>query len=128
MHVRRTYLGISLVMILLAAGGIYSITIGVMTMVEYLPTEFAGAMSRSYLFNIALGLFTFLLVYGLAKRKGWALLASIAFMCFGIVSAIIDMLYTRAFEMPSTIGIAGLVLFSAAIYYLTRPYVRQMFQ
>lgn len=128
MHLRRTYLGINLVMLLLAVGGIYSITIGVMTMLEYLPTEFAGAMARNYLFNIALGLFTFLLIYGLAKRRSWALLATIAFMCFGIVSAIIDIIYTRAFEIPSTIGIAGLILFSAALYYLTRPHVRKVFQ
>lgn len=101
--------------------------VAVLTFLEYLPTEFAGIASVGSSFNLALGLFTFVLVYGLAKRKGWALFLSIAFMSFGIIASIMNIIYTRAFEIPSTFGIAGVVLFSAAIYYLTRPHVRAVF-
>jgi hypothetical protein len=97
-------------------------------MLEYLPTEFAVIASIGSSFTLGIGLFIFVLVYGLAKRKGWALLLSIAFMSFGIISSIMNIIYTRAFEIPSTLGIAGVILFSAAIYYLTRPHVRAVFQ
>jgi len=48
-------------------------------------------------------------------------------MSFGVIASIMNIIYTRAFEIPSTFGIAGVILFSAAIYYLTRPDVRVMF-
>jgi len=115
-------------MVLLVLGGIYNTAIGILTIFEYLPTEFAGIASVGSSFNLGIGLFIFVLVYGLAKRKGWALLLSIAFMAFGIIASIMNILYTRAFEIPSTFGIAGLILFSAAIYYLTRPHVRAVFR
>ncbi len=128
MHIKRPQLGINLIIVLLVLGGIYNIVISILTMLEYLPTEFAGIASVGSSFNLALGLFTFLLVYGLVKRKEWALFLSIAFMCFGIIASILNILYTRAFEIPSTFGVAGLVLFSVAIYYLTRSHVRAVFQ
>ncbi len=128
MHTLRANLGINLIILLLALGGIYNTVIGILTIFEYLPTEFAGIASVGSSFTLGIGLFTFVLVYGLVKREGWALLLSIAFMSFGIIASIMNILYTRAFEIPSTFGIAGLILFSAAIYYLTRPHVRAVFQ
>ena len=127
MQIKRPQLGINLIIVLLVLGGIYNIVISILTMLEYLPTEFAGIASVGSSFNLALGLFTFLLVYGLVKRKEWALFLSIAFMCFGIIASILNILYTRAFEIPSTFGVAGLVLFSVAIYYLARSHVRAVF-
>lgn len=127
MHVRRAQLGITMIIGLLAAGGIYNIVIAVLTMLEYLPTEFAGIASIGSSFTLGIGLFIFVLVYGMIKRKGWALFLSIAFMCFGIVASILNIFYTTAFQLPSTFGILGVILFSAAIYYLTRPHVRAAF-
>lgn len=128
MRIARTSLGINLIMILLALGGIYNIAIGALTMFEYLPTEFAGTILVSSSFTLGLGIFIFVLVYGLAKRKGWALLLTIVFMAFGIIVSIINIIYTTAFELPSTFGILGVILFSLAIYYLTKPHVRAAFQ
>ena len=99
---------------------------GILTILEYLPTEFAIASIGSS-FTLSIGLFIFVLVYGLAKRKGWTLLLVIAFMSFGVIASIMNIIYTRAFEIPSTFGIAGVILFSAAICYLTRLDVRVMF-
>lgn len=128
MRIARINLGITLIIVLLALGGVYNTAIGILTMLEYLPTEFAVIASIGSSFTLGIGLFIFVLVYGLAKRKGWALLLSIAFMSFGIISSIMNIIYTRAFEIPSTLGIAGVILFSAGIYYLTRPRVRAVFQ
>jgi hypothetical protein len=128
MRIAHVNLGITLIIVLLALGGIYNTVIGILTMLEYLPTEFAVIASIGSSFTLGIGLFIFVLVYGLAKRKGWALLLSIAFMSFGIISSIMNIIYTGAFEIPSTLGIAGVILFSAAIYYLTRPHVRAVFQ
>lgn len=128
MRLVRESLGLTLIIVLLSVGGIYNIVIGTLTMLEYLPTEFAGIASVSSTFTLGLGVFIFVLVYGLAKRKGWALLLTVAFMAFGIIASILNIIYTRAFELPSTFGIAGVILFSAGIYYLTRPRVRVLFE
>ena len=128
MQPMRVNLGINLIIILLVLGGIYNIATSILTMLEYLPTEFAGIASIGSSFSLGMGLFIFVLVYGLAKRKGWGLLLGLAFMFFGIITSIMNILYTRAFEIPSTFGIAGVILFSAAIYYLTRSSIRAVFQ
>jgi hypothetical protein len=128
MRIKRAHLGINLIVVLLGLSGIYNVTIGTLTMLEYIPTEFAAIASIGSSFTLALGLFAFVLMYGLIKRKGWALFLTIAFMSFGIIASISNIIYTRAFELPTTFGIAGVILFSAAIYYLTRPNVRAAFQ
>ena len=100
---------------------------GSLTILEYHQTEIAAIASVGASFTLGIGIFIFLVIFGMAKRKGWALFLSIAFMSFGIVTSILNIIYTRAFELPSTFGIAGVILFSAAIYYLTRPDVRVLF-
>lgn len=123
---------INLIMVLLALGGIYSIAISVLTILEYLPTPYTGVVSSGSLFHIGLGIFAFLLVYGLGKRRSWALLASIIFMAFGVVASIeavvVNIVQMRMFELTSTIGIAGIILFPLGIYYLTRQQVRREFK
>lgn len=123
----KTELGILLIMILLGLGGAYNIVTGSLTLLEYYETEIAAIASVGASFTLGIGIFIFIAIFGMAKRKGWALFLSIAFMSFGIVASVLNILYTRAFELPSTFGIAGVILFSAAIYYLTRPYVRVLF-
>ncbi|MFQ5969068.1 MAG: hypothetical protein ACE5J2_01045 [Nitrososphaerales archaeon] len=123
----KTELGIPLIMILLGLGAAYNIVIGSLTLLEYYETEIAAIASVGASFTLGIGIFIFIAIFGMAKRKSWALLLGIAFMSFGIVASILNILYNRAFELPSTFGIAGLILFSAAIYYLTRPYVRVFF-
>lgn len=123
----KTELGILLIMILLGLGGAYNIVTGSLTLLEYYETEIAAIASVGASFTLGIGISIFIAIFGMAKRKGWALFLSIAFMSFGIVTSILNIIYTRAFELPSTFGIAGVILFSAAIYYLTRPYVRVLF-
>jgi len=124
----RTELGILLIMILLGFGGIYNIVTGSLTVLEYYKTEIAGIASVGASFSLAIGIFIFAVIYGMAKRKGWALFLSIAFMSFGIIASTLNIIYTRLFELPSTFGILGLILFSVAIYYLTRQHVRAAFK
>lgn len=124
----RTQLGILLIMILLGLGGIYNIVTGSLTVLEYYKTEIADIASVGASFTIAMGIFVFVVIYGMAKRKGWALFLSIAFMSFGIVASTFNIIYTKMFELPSTFGIFGLILFSVAIYYLTRLRVREVFR
>ena len=123
----RTQLGILLIMILLGLGGIYNIVTGSLTVLEYYKTEIADIASVGASFTIAMGIFVFVVIYGMAKRKGWALFLSIAFMSFGIVASTFNIIYTKMFELPSTFGILGMILFSVAIYYLTRQHVRAVF-
>lgn len=124
----RTELGILLIMILLGLGGIYNIVTGSLTVLEYYKTEVAGIASVGAAFSLAIGIFVFVVIYGMVKRKGWALFLSIGFMSFGIIASTLNIIYTRLFELPSTFGILGLILFSVAIYYLTRPHVRAVFR
>lgn len=123
----RTDLGILLIMILLGLGGIYNIVTGSLTVIEYYETEIADIASVGASFTLAIGIFIFVVIYGMAKRKNWSLFLSIIFMCFGIVVSILNIIYTGLFELPQTFGILGVILFSAAIYYLTRPRVRAEF-
>ncbi|MGH9934010.1 MAG: hypothetical protein ACRD3Z_02715 [Nitrososphaerales archaeon] len=123
----RTSLGILLIMILLGVGGIYNIITGSLTVIEYYETDIADIASVGASFSLAIGIFVFIVIYGMAKRKSWSLLFSIVFMCFGIVASILNIIYTGFFELPQTFGIVGVILFSAAIYYLTRPRVRAEF-
>lgn len=124
----RTELGIPLIMILLGAGGIYNIAIGSLTMLEYSRTEIAGVASVGASFSISIGIFIFVIIYGMAKRKGWALFLSIAFMSFGIIGSALNIIYTSIFDLPPIFGVLGMILFSAAIYYLTRQRVRATFK
>jgi len=124
----RTQLGILLIMILLGLGGIYNVVTGSLTVLEYYKTEIAGIASVGASFTLAMGIFVFVVIYGMAKRKGWALFLSITFMSFGIVASTFNIIYTKMFELPSTFGILGLILFSVAIYYLTRLRVREVFR
>ena len=123
----RTELGILLIMILLGFGGIYNIVTGGLTVLEYYKTEIAGIASVGASFALAMGIFVFVVIYGMAKRKGWGLFLSIAFMSFGIIASIFNIIYSTRFELPSTFGILGVMLFSVAIYYLTRQHVRAAF-
>ena len=124
----RTELGILLIMVLLGLGGIYNIVTGTLTVLEYYETEIADIASVGASFTLAIGIFIFVVIYGMAKRKQWSLFLSIIFMCFGIVASVLNIIYTGFFELPQTFGILGVVLFSAAIYYLTRPHVRAVFK
>lgn len=124
----RTELGILLIMVLLGLGGIYNIVTGSLTVLEYYETEIADIASVGASFTLAIGIFIFVVIYGMAKRKQWSLFLSIIFMCFGIVASVLNIIYTGFFELPQTFGILGVVLFSAAIYYLTRPHVRAVFK
>ena len=124
----RTELGILLIMILLGLGGIYNIVIGSLTVLEYYETEIADIASVGASFTLAIGIFIFVVINGMAKRRQWSLFLSIIFMCFGIVASVFNIIYTGFFELPQTFGILGVVLFSAAIYYLTRPHVRAVFK
>jgi hypothetical protein len=124
----RTELGILLIMILLGFGGVYNLFTGSLTVLEYYKTEVADIASVGASFTIAMGIFVFVVIYGMAKRKGWALFLSIAFMSFGIISSIFNIIYSTRFELSSTFGILGVILFSIAIYYLTRQHVRAVFK
>ena len=123
----RTGLGILLIMILLAAGGIYNIITGSLTVLEYYKTEIAEVASVGASFSISIGIFIFVIIYGMAKRKGWSLFLSIAFMSFGIIASTLNIIYTRIFELPPVFGVLGVILFSVTIYYLTRRNVRAVF-
>jgi uncharacterized membrane protein YfcA len=114
-------------MILLGLGGIYNIVTGSLTVIEYYESDIADIASVGASFTLAIGAFVFIVIYGMAKRKSWSLFLGIIFMCFGIVASILNIIYTGLFELPQTFGILGLILFSAAIYYLTRPRVRAEF-
>lgn len=119
--------GILLIMILLGAAAGYNIVIGSLTLLEYYSTEIAGLASVGASFTLGMGVFILVVIYGMAKRKGWSLFLGIAFMSFGIIESAWNIIYTRAFELPSTLGIVGLFLFSLAIFYLTRKNVRMAF-
>ena len=123
----RTNVGIFLIMLLLALGGIYNIYTGSLTVIEYYESEIADIVSVGASFTLAIGIFIFVVIYGMAKRKSWSLFLSIIFMCFGIVASILNIIYTGFFELPQTFGIIGVIFFSAGIYYLTRPRVRAEF-
>lgn len=120
--------GILLIMILLGTAAVYNIVIGSLTVLEYYETEIAGLASTGASFRLAMATFILVLVYGMAKRKGWALFLSIAFMLFGIIESAWNIIYTRLFELPSTFGIVGVILFSLSVYYLTRKEVRMVFR
>ena len=124
----RTELGILLIMILLGFGGIYNIVTGSLTVLEYYKTEIADIASVGASFTLTTGVFVFVVIYGMAKRKGWALFLSIAFMAFGIIASIFNIIYSTRFELSSAFGILGVILFSVAIYYLTRQHVRAAFK
>jgi hypothetical protein len=77
----------------------------------------AGILTAIGIVFIILGLFAFLITYGLWTGKGWAWALSLIFSIIGIILSILS--------LPT--GIIGLIIEILILYYLTRPHVKAFF-
>jgi len=77
----------------------------------------AGILSAIGIVFIILGLFAFLITYGLWTGQGWAWTLSLIFSIIGIILGILS--------LPA--GIIGLIIDILILYYLTRPHVKAFF-
>ncbi len=123
----RHRLGITIIMVLLALGSFYNILVGILTLSEYYASELFVAAGTGTAIKFALASFALTLIYGLYKRRGWALFLSIAFMCFGILDSIWTLYTQIILGYPYVLAIASIALFSLGIYYLGRRSVREEF-
>lgn len=121
-------LGVTIIMILFALGSLYNILLGLFTLSEYLTTELSALAGTGASIKFALASFALILIYGLHKRRSWALFLSIVFMCFGLVDSAWTLYTQMLLGYPYTISLAAIALFSLGIYYLSRRNVREEFQ
>ncbi|GBC74033.1 hypothetical protein HRbin05_00064 [archaeon HR05] len=119
--------GVTIIMVLLALGSSYNILVGILTLSEYYASELFSAASTGAAMKFTLASFALALIYGLYKRKGWALFLSILFMCFGLLDSIWTMYIQMLLGYPYTIAVVAIALFSLGIYYLSRRSVREEF-
>ncbi|MEM0030290.1 MAG: hypothetical protein QW572_01630 [Candidatus Nitrosocaldus sp.] len=111
----------------LALGSLYNILVGILTLSEYYASELFNAAGANAAMKFALASFALALIYGLYKRRGWALFLSIAFMCFGLLDSIWTLYMQILLGYPYTIAAIAIALFSLGIYYLSRRSVREEF-
>ncbi|MFN4337131.1 MAG: hypothetical protein ACK4FV_06085 [Candidatus Nitrosocaldus sp.] len=123
----RHRLGITIIMVLLALGSLYNILVGILTLSEYYASELFAAAGTGAAIKFALASFASTLIYGLYKRRGWALFFSIVFMCFGILDSTWTLYTQIILGYPYIVAIASIVSFSLGLYYLSRGSVREEF-
>ncbi|MCS6767864.1 MAG: hypothetical protein NZ888_00575 [Candidatus Nitrosocaldus sp.] len=123
----RHGVGITIIMALLALGSLYNLYIGMLTLYEYHGSEIFTSAGTGASLKFALASFALLLIYGLYRRRGWALFFSIVFMCFGLLDSVWTLYMQILLGYPYTIAIIAIALFSLGIYYLSRRSVREEF-
>ncbi|MEM0011094.1 MAG: hypothetical protein QXP86_06605 [Nitrososphaerota archaeon] len=86
-------------------------------MVPYVGWAFGPAFLALGVVIILIGLFSFVIAYGLWTGKGWAWTLALVLSIIGIIVGI--------FNLPG--GIIGIIINVIIIYYLTRPHVKAFF-
>ncbi len=71
---------------------------------------------------VLLGLFAFVVAYGLLKMERWGWWAAVIWICIGTVGSIIGAVLTANLG-----GILGIVIGISIVYYLTRPDTKKLF-
>ncbi len=71
---------------------------------------------------IAIGVFSFVVAYGLLKGKSWAWILTVVLSIISIVVAVISIVTTGSIPNIISIIISGIIL-----YYLYRPHVKAYF-
>jgi len=130
-------LGVTIIAILMAIGGIAMIVAGVSALFlgSLIPLagqtqDFAGNISSTMLGGfavvsgavmLALGIASLVIAYGLFKGRGWAWTAAVVLSIIGIVMSVVSIV-TGNFG-----SIVSLIIDGIIIYYLYRPHVKAYF-
>jgi hypothetical protein len=130
-------LGVTIIAILMAIGGIAMIVAGVSALFlgSLIPLagqtqDFAGNISSTMLGGfavasgavmLALGIASLVIAYGLFKGRGWAWTAAVVLSIIGIVMSVVSIV-TGNFGSIISLIINGII-----IYYLYRPHVKAYF-
>lgn len=134
MAVKVRPLGVTILAILEVLGGLVFLGIGALMLiaaslvtaatvsVPYFPFAFPAAILAAVLLVYGavlaiLGIFAFVIAYGLWTGKGWAWTLAIILAIIAIIMGLIS--------LPS--GIVTILINVIIIYYLTRPHVKEFF-
>ncbi|MBI2183902.1 MAG: zinc-ribbon domain-containing protein [Thaumarchaeota archaeon] len=93
----------------LAIGGLIEATI---------PLFVGGALVSAGMLIIGIGIISFILAYGLWKRRNWAWSTTMIFSVLGLIHNIL--------LLPS--GLIGLIINAVTLFYLTRPKIKALFR
>jgi hypothetical protein len=128
-------IGVTVLAILQILNGLGDIAIGAILLVLAVLAGFVvggPTVTLLYLFDfvfIALGIFSFILAYGLWTGKGWAWMLSIIGAVIGIILGIVTMIvsYSEGYGYLSFMSIIPIILYLLTIVYLFTANVRAFF-
>lgn len=104
-------------LILMGTGIIFFGAAGMVGVVPFAGWAFAWMFIAVAIVLVILGLFAFVIAYGLWTGKGWAWTLALVLSIIGIIIGI--------FSLPG--GIITIIINAIIIYYLTRPHVKAFF-
>lgn len=107
-------------MLLLGALALFNFIMVGLTLVEYAETEFADQALTSSSVRISISILSLILIFGIYKRRSWALYVGIIFMAFGIINSIWNIIVSASFELPIMFGLFMLALFATTLYYIIK--------